>query len=266
MKPGVNVEISQAIATITFNRPKSLNAITPEDYNDFAEALRAIDQRDDVVATVWQATGRMFCAGTDVGGDFGSSKTTRQIFLNSVVRGNTDPSHALAAHSKVLVAALNGPVFGIAAAFLGQFDFIYAVPEAYLSCPFTFLGLVSEGGASVNFVKKMGSAKANEALLFGKKISAQDLLECGFINKIFPSQKATEFHATVRKHLLSELDSLVPSSVLGVKKLIKYGLNEQNSFDGAILRESIAQADRIASGIPAERFGMVSRKEIKHKL
>ena len=69
----VQVEISGGIATITFNRPDSLNAITPDGsfqffqvhntnltsdwnagYNAFAEALRDIDKRDDVKLTIWQ--------------------------------------------------------------------------------------------------------------------------------------------------------------------------------------------------------------------
>lgn len=73
MHPGVNVEISKGVATITFNRPKSLNAITAEgvlfpsirvgcrmangvsvDYDAFSEALYAIDKRDDVTVTIWQ--------------------------------------------------------------------------------------------------------------------------------------------------------------------------------------------------------------------
>lgn len=48
------IQVHQGIATITFNRPKSLNAITREDYDFFASALREIDKRDDVLITVWQ--------------------------------------------------------------------------------------------------------------------------------------------------------------------------------------------------------------------
>jgi Delta3-Delta2-enoyl-CoA isomerase len=92
------------------------------------------------------------------------------------------------------------------------------------------------------------------------------MLDHSLTSKIFPSQKDTDLHATVRKHLLSELDSLDHSAVLGVKKLIKQGINEQNNLDGVNLRESLAQAERIASGVPAKRFGMIARKEIKHKL
>lgn len=54
--------------------------------------------------------------------------------------------------------------------------------------------------------------------------------------------------------------------MLRVKQLIKTGLNENNSFDAVNMRESYAQAERIASGIPTQRFGMIARKELKHKL
>lgn len=79
-------------------------------------------------------------------------------------------------------------------------------------------------------------------------------------------KSAESFHAAVRKHLLSELESLEPTAILGVKKLIKLGFAESNNPDAVNLRESMAQAERIASGIPAERFAKISRKEIKHKL
>lgn len=78
----VAVHVAEPIATITLNRPDSYNALTPQgepnactsaphhdssgtfsqDYEDFAEALRTIDKRQDVLVTVWQATGKFFCA------------------------------------------------------------------------------------------------------------------------------------------------------------------------------------------------------------
>ena len=73
--PMVSVDISQGIATITFNNPRILNAIEREgdqkclfsfvvrperpfrlDYNAFANALREIDKRSDVLVTIWQGT------------------------------------------------------------------------------------------------------------------------------------------------------------------------------------------------------------------
>ncbi|KAL5533313.1 hypothetical protein ACEPAF_5089 [Sanghuangporus sanghuang] len=260
----LTTDISGGVATLTFNRPETLNAITSEDYTVLAKELRRIDTRDDVVVTLLQGT--WFCAGTDVKPqgrqDYESLVTVADNFVGRVVRPNTDVSRALYSHSRILVAALNGPVM----AFLGHFDFIYCVSDAWLSVPFSFLGIISEAGSSVSFVNRMGLSKADEALIFGKKIEAEELLACGFVNKIFPRQSCESFHAAVRKHLDGQLEGLDPTAVLKIKELIQYGINEKNSKDGTNLRESYAQAERFASGVPMERFFKVATKEIKHKL
>ncbi|KAI0374783.1 ClpP/crotonase [Pilatotrama ljubarskyi] len=260
----VSLDVSQGIATITFNSPKTLNAITRADYDAFATYLREVDKRDDVLVTIWQANGKWFSAGTSVTGtmDTKQLKTAREAFIQGIAAVNTDVTNALYTHSKILVAALNGPVM----AFLGHFDFIYALPGAWLSVPFTFLGIITEAGSSVMFRNRMGAAKANEVLLWGKKKDAQELLACGFINQIFPEQPVPEFQAAVRKHVLAELEGLDRTALLGVKKLIKAGLNDQHNLDAVNLRESYAQSERFASGIPGERFGKIARKELKHKL
>ncbi|KAG2037176.1 ClpP/crotonase [Suillus americanus] len=257
----ISVNVSQGIATITLNEPHHLNALTAEDYDEFADSLRAIDKREDVVATVWQANGKWFCAGTDVKQRVPTQRSMRDCLVHGVVAANTDCTHAIYSHSKILVAALNGPVMGIAAAFLGNFDFIYAVPGAWLNVGFPFLGIAVEGGASVSFVNR-----TNEVLILNKKISASEMLECGFINKIFPSKSTEEFHSAVHQHLKKELDGLVPASIFAIKTLIKAGLNDKNDFHAVNLRESYAQADRFSSGVPAERFSKIAKKEIRHKL
>jgi len=159
-----------------------------------------------------------------------------------------------------------GYILGIAAAFLGHFDFIYCMPNAWLSVPFTFLGIISEGGSSVTFVNRMGLAKANEVLIWGKKKSAQELHECGFINQILPLQSTESFHAAVRDVIVEGLRGLDPTALLVVKKLIRTGLAEKNNPDAVNLRESYAQAERFSSGIPSKQFMRIATKEIKHKL
>ncbi|KXN82073.1 Enoyl-CoA delta isomerase 2, mitochondrial [Leucoagaricus sp. SymC.cos] len=273
----ITFSVSEGIATIQLNRPATLNALTPKaesrgkDYDDLAKALRDIDSRDDVVVTLLQATGKWFCAGTSV-----RSKPPEQIqeslgsvrnaLFNNVARTTLDCSKALYSHRKILVAALNGPVMGITAALLGLFDFIYCMPNMWMSTPFTFLGIVAEGGASASFVNRMGVAKANEMLIWGKKKEANELLQCGFVNKIFPQQPVESFHKEVWNLLKAELENLDPTAVLTTKKLIKAGLNDKNDFDAINLRESYAQAERFASGIPFVQFARIANKEIRHKL
>ncbi|KAI0326567.1 ClpP/crotonase [Cubamyces sp. BRFM 1775] len=199
MSSNVTVEVSERIATITFNSPKTLNAITQADYDAFTNALREVDARDDVLVTIWQANGKWFSA-------------------------------------------------------------------AWLSAPFAFLGIATEGCCSVTFRSKMGTAKANEVLIWGKKMDAQELLKCGFINQILPQQTVPEFQAAVRKLVLERLEHSDPVSLLTIKRLIKAGLKDQHNFDAVNLRESYVLAERFASGVPVERLQKIARKELKHKL
>ena len=74
------------------------------------------------------------------------------------------------------------------------------------------------------------------------------------------------FHRDVDAHLRAELESLVPEAVLTVKNLLKIAAAERNNPDATILRESMAQAARFATGVPAERFTKIANKEIRHKL
>ncbi|KAH7103856.1 ClpP/crotonase [Auriculariales sp. MPI-PUGE-AT-0066] len=258
---GVEVDYgTNGIATITFNRPKALNALTIDDYNAFATALREIDKRPDVFVTIWQAHGDWFSSGTDVREaaarlNFAEGRDpSREVLPKSIWPTNTDTTEALYSHSKVLVAALQGPVMGITAAFVSHCDIIYCLPKTHLSVPFAALGLITEAGSSVAFVNRMGLSKANEALLFRRQLDATALLQCGFVNEIFPEQSPGSFHAAVRKRVETDLKGLHPPALLAIKKLIRTGLRDKNDPDLVNWRESQEQARRVATGIPARRF------------
>ncbi|KAG8746668.1 hypothetical protein FRC10_003972, partial [Ceratobasidium sp. 414] len=253
--------------------------------------------------TVIQASGRFFCAGTDVGAshEADGQKSRRRTALSIGMQSNTDLSDALYSHSKILVALLNGPAVGIAAgmcfnpcygfevksrviAMLGHFDFIYSMPQAWIAVPFSFLGLSVEQNASVTFANRMGLAKATEALLWGKKMTVEELERNGFIkwvvctihvgtltfgcqfSKIFSADNTESFHKVAREYVLDRLDGLDPAALLSTKRMIQAAVHEKNDPRAANLRESFAQAERFAGGVPAFRFGQLARKEIKHRL
>ncbi|TFK29895.1 ClpP/crotonase [Coprinopsis marcescibilis] len=262
----ISVHIADKVAILTLDRPQTLNALTPSDYDKLSNSLREIDSRDDVLVTILQGNGQWFCSGTDVRSkkptDDVKTGNLRETFRTSVTSTTIDVGQALYSHSKILVAALNGPVM----AFIGYFDFIYALPGVWLSCPFTFIGIVAEGGASVTFVNRMGVGMAKEVLIWGKKKNSQQLLDAGFINQIYPAQSTEEFHSAVRRDVLADLDGLDPTALLKMKSLIQVGLNDKNNMDAVNLREGYAQAARLASGIPARQFRRIANKEIRHKL
>ena len=173
-------------------------------------------------------------------------------------------------HPKILIAALNGPAVGLSAALIAHCDFIYATPSTYLLTPFTSLGLVAEGGSSYTFVRRLGLAKANEALILSKPLHAADLLACGFLNKIYPApedpQDCSGFHKAVLEDVRREfLDrGLNRDSMLLVKKLIKGAWEEK--LESINVKEVFMGVERFLSGAPIKEFGGVVRGEKKHKL
>jgi len=126
---------------------------------------------------------------------------------------------------------------------------------------------VAEGGASRAFVTRMGISKANEALIMSKRITAQELLEVGFVNKIFDVAKGDE--ATFKKLVLEEVEDrlgnhLIGDSLTKIKALIRRP--ERDVLDAQGVAEVFGGLERFAAGIPQEQFRMLASGEKRHKL
>ena len=190
-----------------------------------------------------------------------------RLWLKNFVSNNLNITHAFYTHPKILITALNGPVIGLSAALIAFSDFIYCVPSTFLLTPFSSLGLVAEGGASRAFVTRMGISKANEALIMSKRITAQELLEVGFVNKIFDVAKGDE--ATFKKLVLEEVEDrlgnhLIGDSLTKIKALIRKP--ERDVLDAQGVAEVFGGLERFAAGIPQEQFRMLASGEKRHKL
>lgn len=188
------------------------------------------------------------------------------MWLRSFVANNVNLARAFYTHPKILVFALNGPAIGLSAAITGFADFIYAVPSTFLMTPFSSLGLVAEGVASRSFIQRLGISKANEALIMSKRITCDELLRVGYINKVFPEAKNdTELRVAVLEEVEERLGShLVPSSLLGIKRLIRKP--DIDALDAQNVAEAFAGLDRFMSGIPQEEFRKIAAGEKRHKL
>ncbi|MCJ1376292.1 hypothetical protein MMC20_007534 [Loxospora ochrophaea] len=257
------------IAIITFNLESKLNALTQDLYYRLGCLMREVATRDDIYVTVLTGKGRFFSAGADVR----SSRTlpegtdVRRHWLQTFVSNNLDITNAFHTHPKILVTALNGPAVGLSAALISLSDFVYAAPHAYILTPFTSLGLVAEGGASRSFVQRLGISKANEALIMSKRITANELLHVGFVNKIFPfdTNSPGQFLEEVLKEINDSMgDHLNSDSLLKMKALIRKP--ERDVMDHMTVSEVLGGLERWADLVPQEEFRKIAAGEKKHKL
>jgi len=260
------LDVTKHIATITFCQPKKLNALNSDAYYALAATMRKIAEMPEVTVTVITGMGRYFSAGADVQSTGSRTPSEgldeRRFWYQQFAANNIDVTRTFMHHPKILVVAMNGPAVGLSAALCAFADFIYAADNSFLLTPFSSLGLVAEGGASAMFVTRMGIAKANEALILSRRISASELHACGFVNQLFP---AKDFAQTVRAHIEDTFGNHINhDSMMGIKKLIRQSMEEK--LEAANVREAAAGVLRFAAGIPQAEFGRIARGEKKHKL
>ncbi|KAF1844913.1 peroxisomal d3,d2-enoyl-CoA isomeras-like protein [Cucurbitaria berberidis CBS 394.84] len=271
---GILTEYKGKIAIITLNVPKKLNALDGNLYYQLARAMHEVAARDDVYITILTGKGRYFSAGADVsfgGAQDPSAVDERQAWLKNFVSNNLHITHAFYTHPKILVTALNGPAVGLSAALIAFSDFIYAAPHSFLLTPFSSLGLVAEGNASVAFVRRLGISKANEALIMSKRITIEELVHTGFVNKVIDAgnPKDSNFSDRFLGEVLKEVDDrlgdhLNSDSLIKIKALIQKPYLD--TLDKQGVEEVFAGLERFLKGVPQEEFRKIASGEKKHKL
>ncbi|PMD65447.1 peroxisomal d3,d2-enoyl-CoA isomeras-like protein [Hyaloscypha bicolor E] len=262
------LEITGQIGVIKLNRPKSLNAFGGKLMQETISAIRELNEHPDTVFTVLTGEGRFFSAGADVRGsgletsENYASKAEKKIAYLAMSAPAIEMLRSIIDHTKIFVLALNGPgVGGGAAWFTGVSDIVLASSSAYLQVPFSALGLVPENGSAINFSQSMGVHRTNEFLMFGKKLSAQELEQYGMVNRVFES-KGEDFQKQVREYLEEQLSVNDGKSMMEMKRLQNAPLRDGRLV--AVWNSMDALAERFVDGAPYRRFE-IKKRELEAK-
>lgn len=180
--------------------------------------------------------------------EIGLTKPQFTVLAIEVLRSMID-------HTKVLVLALNGPAVGGGAAwFEGVADIMIAADNSYLQVPFSALGLVPEYGSASHFAHSIGIRRTNDFLMFGRKLTAQELEQWGLVNRIFPAEG---FHDKVIEFLEEQLIINDGKSMMEVKRLQNWPLRRQRML--AVYDAAEALAERFVEDGPRQRFAEKNR-------
>ncbi|QDS68888.1 hypothetical protein FKW77_007704 [Venturia effusa] len=262
----VVVEVKGQIGTIKLNRPKQLNSFGGNLMIDTIAAFRELDNHPDTIFTVLTGEGRFFSAGADVKAistqetPIFSNDAEKKVFYLSRFAAALELMRALIDHRKVFVLALNGPgVGGGAAWFQGIADIVLASTTTYLQVPFNALGLVPENGSALSFAQHMGIHRANDFLMFGRKLSVQELESWGMVNRVF---EVEGFHAQVERFLEEQLAVNDGKSMMETKRLQNLGLREGRMM--AVYNSIDALAERFVEDAPKKRFE-AKKRELEEK-
>jgi enoyl-CoA hydratase/carnithine racemase len=193
--------VDDGIATLTLDRPDTLNSLTFEVYAELRETFRALEHEAAVHAVVLTGAGRGFCSGGSVhdiiGPLFAMSPADRLAFtrMTGALIG------AIRQLRKPVVAAVNGVAAGAGAVIALACDFRIMADKAKLVFLFVKVGLAgADMGAAWLLPQVVGLARATEILMLGEPILADEALRIGLTNRVVPSENvATEARALAQK-------------------------------------------------------------------
>lgn len=218
-------EVSERIATITFNRPDRLNAISPEMADELRQAYAAAEADADVWTILVTGTGRAFCVGADVGEIPDDGRVIYpQPYLSTIAQWEapqeaTPPFRSM---TKPVITAVNGICCGAGLDLLTVGDISIASSDATFFDPHVSIGLVS-GRESVRLARVLPTGVAMRMALMGKheRLDAQRAYELGLISEIVEperlAERAREIATTVNRN--------APLAVRGTRLAIRKGLD-----------------------------------------
>ncbi len=178
-------EVANAVATITLDRPKRLNALTFEVYRELAETFEQLDARDDVRAIVITGRGRGFCSGGDQEDIIKHllGKTTPELLAFTRATGHL--IQTMRECRRPIVGAINGIAVGAGAVIACACDFRIAAAGAKFGFIFPKVGLCgADMGATYLLPRIVGLGHASELMFFGELIDSDHALRIGLVNRV----------------------------------------------------------------------------------
>ena len=182
-------EKNQGVATITLNRPQSLNALVPQMNQEILDALKDGERDKTVRCLMITGAGRAFCAGQDLKGRTPEQKGS----LGASLREKYNPLiRQIRQTEKIVIAAVNGVAAGAGCNLALACDLRIASDEAKFVQSFVRVGLAPDSGGSFILPRLVGLSKAMELLLLGETVDAREAQRIGLVAKVFPAAEFTQ--------------------------------------------------------------------------
>ena len=181
------IELSKGVATITLDRPKRLNALTFEVYQELAETFENLDaiEPDDVRAVVITGRGRGFCSGGDQDDIIKHLLGRDTPGLLSFTRATGRLIAAIRACRRPVIGAINGIAVGAGAVIACACDLRIVAKEAKFGFIFPKVGLCgADMGAAYLLPRVVGLGHANELLFLGDVVGVERALAIGLANRV----------------------------------------------------------------------------------
>ena len=185
-------EVRDAVATLTLNRPEQRNALSPRLLEELADGLRGARDDGEVRAIVLSGAGdKAFCAGADLGGFAEQDALVEKHFDSGLF---LEVFRLLPRLGKPSLCAVNGHALAAGLGLAIACDLVIAKEGATFGTPEINIGAFPYMVMALIY-RNVPRKKVNEMVLLGERMTAEEALDAGLVNKVVPADR---FDAAVR--------------------------------------------------------------------
>lgn len=222
----IRYDVEDPIGWITLNRPKQLNAWTDQMAAEMRHAVAQAESDARIFAIVLTGAERGFCAGADmkllrsIQAGERSEEMPEELAAEpgrSEMEDFRGPYSYLVSVRKPVIAAINGPVAGMAVPIIAGCDLRFASDRAIFTTAFSRRGLIAEWGSSWLLPRLLGPAHALDILFSARKFDAAEAERIGLVNRVVPHDELLPF---VRSYVADMAENCSPTSISIMKKQV----------------------------------------------
>lgn len=175
--------VEDGIATITFNRPKALNAMNAETMTELLHAATACKNDPNVKVLILTGAGqKAFVAGADIS----EMRDKNPVDALSFMELGHETLRLIETMPKPSIAAINGFALGGGTEISLACDVRFAAENAAFGQPEILIGIIPGWGGTQRLPRIIGMGRAKELILSGGQISAARAFEIGLVNRVMP--------------------------------------------------------------------------------
>jgi len=219
------VEIPVAgVGLIRLNRPRALNALSSQLVGELFTALEAFDADPTIGCIVLTGNERVFAAGADI-------KQMSTMGVVDMVRADYTNWSRMQHISKPIIAAVSGHALGGGCEMALLCDLIVASETASFGQPEINLGIIPGAGGTQRLTRAVGKALAMEICLTDRRLSAQEALQYGLVNHIYPVETYLDETIQLAQKIAAKSQIAVRNLKQAINKAFELSLSEGLAFE-----------------------------------
>lgn len=237
----IKFEVDGAIATVTINRPKALNALNDETIAELDHCFTEIAGTTTIRCVILTGEGdKAFVAGADIG----------ELAVCNVPGGRAKCERGQAVFFKIeslpqpVIAAINGFALGGGCEIAMACDFRLASEKARLGQPEVNLGIIPGYGGTQRLPRLVGTGKAKQMIFAGDFVTAAEAHRIGLVDEVYPPEELM----TKARELAAKICTKGPLAIKAAKEAINFGievdLESGCAFEAAQFAQICATEDK----------------------